>query len=97
MDKKVEILRKRNIELSNQILELERALKSAQEQLDSSELKQIQKLSNEFITVIASLKEKEQEYNELISEVREMRDFMDTIEFRDLWIKKAKKNFQKTK
>ena len=95
MDKKVEILRKRNIELSNQILELEKALKSAQEQLDSSELKQIQKLSNEFITVIASLKEKEQEYNELISEVREMRDFMDTVEFRDLWIKKAKKNFQK--
>lgn len=94
-DKRVEILRKRNMELSQQIQELESLLKDTQEKLEASEYQKVQKLMDEFNEIIVVLKEKEQEYNELLYEMKQMREFMNTVEFRDWWIKKAKKDFMR--
>jgi len=94
-NKRIDILRKRNIELAQQVQELQSKFDEAQAEIDSSDHKFIQDLMDEFNEVISSLRKKEQEYDELISELRDMREFMNTVEFRDYWKKKAKKNFLK--
>lgn len=92
---KIDILRKRNIELAQQVQCLESELKLAQDKLDNSNYEEIEKLRNEFNKLIKELKEKKVEYENLINELKEMRKFMNTVEFRDHWIKKAKKDFLK--
>lgn len=96
-DKKIEIVRKRNIELSQKIQELEKSLEEALSQLSSLENERVLKLINEFDEIIAVLKDKDREYSELIEEMKQMRDFMNTVEFKNFWIKQAKKNFIKNK
>ena len=93
--KKADITRKRNIELANKVQDLEVKLDELQKQLNESDYEFVKELIDEFDNVITSIKEKEQEYSELIAEVKELREFMNTVEFRDFWVKKAKKNFLK--
>lgn len=92
---KIDILRKRNIELAQQVQNLESELKLAQDKLDKSNYEEVEKLRNEFNELIKEVKEKKYEYDSLINELKEMRKFMNTVEFKNHWIKKAKKDFLK--
>ena len=92
---KIDILRKRNIELAQQVHYLESELKLTQDKLNNSGYEEVEKLKGEFFELIKEVKEKKVEYENLINELKEMRKFMNTVEFRDHWIKKAKKDFLK--
>ena len=84
-----------NIELSKQVQDLETELKSTKDKLDNSNYEEVEKLKKEFYELIKDVKEKKNEYELLIDELKEMREFMNTVEFRNHWIKKAKKDFLK--
>lgn len=92
-NKKIDILRKRNVELAQQVQELQSKFDEAQAEVDSADYKFIKELMDDFNEVVASLRKKEQEYDELISELKDTIKFMNTVEFRDYWVKKAKKSF----
>lgn len=100
-NKKNEILRKRNIELSQYIEVLEAELAESIEKINSTDyehletlINEIEDIRNKWLMLLNSLYEKENEYSKLIAEVRALKKQMETVEFRNFWCQKAKQNFK---
>ena len=100
-NKKTEILRKRNVELSRYIETLEAELAESIEKLNGADYERLETLINEiedikdrWVILLENLYKKEHEYSELIAEVRALKKQMETVEFRNFWCQKAKQNFK---
>lgn len=97
--KKIDLIKKRNLELSKQLEELKLVIKNKPEN-DNSEyavslIEELEGIRAEWLTSLNSLKKKDEECTSLINEMFEIRNIMYSMGFKIPWYKKLLMRFKK--
>ena len=101
--KQIELVRKRNAELTKQIddlkfkLEFDNQLNMEGYKRAKDLILDLENIKSEWINVVNNLKEKDIEYSYLISELKEIRNIMRNMGFKIPWYKKIFLHFYNRK
>lgn len=88
VEKKIDLLKERNIELSNQVEDLRKKLDKKNEIPNHSDIEELEDLKERWEESISNLKKYEEEYESLIARVKELLKEIKYSEFRIPWYKR---------